>query len=288
MTARVRNLLPLVLAGVLSASAALVSSAAGEANAPPLKPEFDFTRLAYSDNNGFGFGGFGRRGGSWTTDAPEAEEHFLQGLKRLSRVSAGDEGIYVQPSDPELYDHPWLYAVEVGRWYLDGRDAASLREYLLRGGFLMVDDFHGSLQWESFMESMRRVFPDRPVVEIPDDHEVFHVAFDLGGPVVTYETEQKIRSSDQSVSRMKLPQGHRKIQIPGIWAIMNGTTYEQDGVTPHWRGIFDDNGRLMVAINFNMDMGDAWEHADSPQYPQPLTALAYRFGVNYVLYAMTH
>ena len=59
--------------------------------------------------------------------------------------------------------------------------------------------------------------------------------------------------------------GHRKIQIPGIWPVMNGVTYEQDGVTPHWRGIFDDDGRLMVAINFNMDMGDAWEHADTQQ-----------------------
>ena len=82
--------------------------------------------------------------------------------------------------------------------------------------------------------------------------------------------------------------GHRKVQIPGVWSIMNGTTYEQDGTVPRWRGIFDDEGRLMVAINFNMDMGDAWEHADDPRYPQVMTALAYRFGVNYVLYAMTH
>ncbi len=124
----------------------------------------------------------------------------------------------------------------------------------------MVDDFHGTYEWENFMLSLQRIFPDRPVVEIADDHEVFHVLFDL----------------DQ------------RVQIPGIAALRNGVTYERDGVVPHWRGVFDDQGRLMVAINFNMDLGDAWEHADNPYYPQPLTALAYRFGISYVLYAMTH
>jgi hypothetical protein len=270
----------LVLASATVAGSLLVAGDSGPAGAPlaPARPEFEFTRLAYSDG-GMGFG-FGRRGGSWTTDAPEAEDHFLQGLKRLSRVDAAEQGTYLQPMDPALFDHPWIYAVEVGRWYLSDEEAAQLRDYLLRGGFLMVDDFHGSLQWESFMESMRRVFPDRPVVEIPDDHEVFHVAYDLGGPVTPFS----IASNGEPTGTG----GHRKIQIPGVFAIMNGTTYEQDGTVPHWRGIFDDQGRLMVAINFNMDMGDAWEHADTPQYPQMLTALAYRFGVNYVLYAMTH
>ena len=70
--------------------------------------------------------------------------------------------------------------------------------------------------------------------------------------------------------------------------IRSGVTWERDGYTPHWRGIYDDEGRLMVVINFNMDIGDAWEHADWPDYPENMTALAYRFGINYVIYAMTH
>jgi len=148
----------------------------------------------------------------------------------------------------------------VGHWELSDADAEALREHLLRGGFLMVDDFHGTLEWETFMASLRRIFPDRPVVEIPDSAEVFHVLYDL----------------DQ------------RIQIPGLAALRNGVTYEKDGTTPHWRGVFDDDGRLMIAINFNMDMGDAWELADEPYYPQPMTALAYRFGINYILYTMTH
>jgi hypothetical protein len=219
--------------------------------------EFVFTRLIYAPNPWF-MRGFGRP--MWTTDAPEAETHFLQGVRRLTRVNAASEGTAVSLDDEALFDHPFLYAVEVGTWYLDEQDAARLREYLLRGGFLMVDDFHGVAEWEGFMESIRRVFPDRPVVEIHDTDEVFHVLYDLD----------------------------ERVQIPGIYSVMNGTTYEKGGVTPHWRGIYDDEGRLVVVINFNMDMGDAWEHADWPQYPEPLTALAYRFGINYLLYSMTH
>jgi len=253
-------------------SGAQAGSAEGGPSAPlqlaPPPPEFRLARLAYNDNFSMGFGGGrGMRGGSWTTDAPEAEYHLTQGIRRLTRINTidperagGDVVLPVRPLDDDLYDYPFLYAVEVGRWYLDDAEAARLRDYLLRGGFLMVDDFHGSVQWESFMESLRRVFPDREVVEIPDDHEVFHVVWDLD----------------------------HKVQIPGIYALMTGRTYEQDGVEPHWRGVFDDKGRLMVAINFNMDLGDAWEHADTPEYPQPLTALAYRFGISYAIYAMSH
>jgi Domain of unknown function (DUF4159) len=252
----------MALCGLLSAA---VSGSAPQnaVTAPPL-PEFRFARLAYNDNTAFGgFRRFGR-GGNWLTDAPEAEQHLLTGIRRLTRINAldpaRDEFIAVRPGDPDIFEYPFIYGVEVGRWYLNDDEAANLREYLLRGGFLMVDDFHGSAQWEGFMESMRRVFPDREVVEIPDDHEVFHVLFDLD----------------------------HKIQIPGMAALMSGRTYEQDGVDPHWRGVFDDTGRLMVAINFNMDLGDAWELADDPEYPQPMTALAYRFGISYAIYAMSH
>jgi len=216
--------------------------------------ELHFMRLIY---NG---GGYDRGwGGSWTTDFPEAEDHFGMGVGRLTRVDIGEPRM-LQVTDNTLFNYPWLYAVEVGRWYLDDLEAERLREYLLRGGFLMTDDFHGSRQWANFLESMQRVFPDRPIVDIADNDEVFHVLYDL----------------------------NQRIQIPGIAALRYGQTYEQDGVVPRWRGIYDDSGRLMVAINFNMDLGDAWEHADDPFYPEAMTGLAYRFAVNYVIYAMTH
>jgi Domain of unknown function (DUF4159) len=254
MTRRLRSKCLLGLAAAVLAVAAAGDDLGGAPDWPT--SEFHFVRMFYP-GNGYDRG-WGR--GSWTTDYPSAEYHFTKGVGRLTRVDIGEQARMLRLTDDTLFNYPWLYAVEVGRWYLDETDAGRLREYLLRGGFLMVDDFHGTRQWANFMESMQRVFPDRPVVEISDKDEVFHVLYDL----------------DQ------------RVQIPGIAALRYGRTYEQDGVQPHWRGVYDDDGRLMVAINFNMDLGDAWELADEPYYPENMTTLAYRFAVNYVIYSMTH
>ena len=221
--------------------------------------EFQFVRLAYSANRYGGGGGWGRRQ-AWQTDYPDAEFHFAKGVDRLTRIEVAESGRILTPLDDELFDYPWIYAVEVGYWYLNDQEASRMRDYLLRGGFLMVDDFHGTWEWAAFVASMEKVFPDRPIVDIPEHDEAFHVHYDL----------------DQ------------RIQIPSRMYSYTGQTWEKDGYTPHWRGIYDDDGRLMVAINFNMDIGDAWEHADWPDYPENMTALAYRFGINYVIYAMTH
>ena len=237
----------------------------GSSQADPDGSEFHFARLQYGGNGLGGRGGWGR--GSWTTDWPEAEHFLTEGISRLTNVDVtnvalynGEGGERINLADDAIFDFPWLYAVEVGRWSLSVEEAAKLRDYLLRGGFLMVDDFHGTYEWSQFEIGMKRVFPDRPILDIPDDDEVFHVLYDLDS----------------------------KIQIPGLGAYYRGVTYEQDGYDPHWRGIYDDHGRLVVAINHNMDLGDAWEHADTPGYPEPMTALAYRFAVNYVIYSMTH
>lgn len=220
--------------------------------------EFQFVRLAYSSNS-YGRGGWGRRQ-MWQTDWPDAEHHFSRGVDRLTRVAVAEQGRILSPLDEEIFDYPWIYAVEVGYWNLNDQEAAHMRDYLLRGGFLMVDDFHGTYEWAAFVASMERIFPDRPIIEIPENDAAFHVIYDL----------------DQ------------RIQIPSRMFIYSGQTFEKDGYTPHWRGIYDDEGRLMVAINHNMDIGDAWEHADWPDYPENMTALAYRFGINYLIYAMTH
>lgn len=222
--------------------------------------EFQFVRLMYSQNRfcntGWGRGGYQ----AWQTDWPDAENHFLKGIDRLTRVATAKKPHLLTPSASDIFDYPWIYAVEVGNWHLSEREAAHLRDYLLRGGFLMVDDFHGTCEWSAFVASMERVFPDRQIVEIPESDEAFHVIYDL----------------DQ------------RIQIPSRQYTYSGVTWEKGGYTPYWRGIYDDEGRLMVAINFNMDIGDAWEHADWPDYPENMTALAYRFGINYLVYAMTH
>ena len=223
------------------------------------KFEFQFARLIYTENpnmaRGWRFGG-----ARWTTDSPAAEIHLSQGIRRLTRVSTAPEGTAIALDEDTLFDHPFLYAVEVGGWDLSQKEAARLREYLDRGGTLVVDDFHGSYEWAGFMESLSRVFPDRQVVDIPDDDQLFHILYDL----------------------------NEHPQIPGLGSVYRGVTYEQDGYRPHWRGVYDDDKRLAVIINFNMDMGDAWENADNPDYPQPLTGIAYRFAINYLLYAMSH
>jgi hypothetical protein len=256
-------LCPLLLIGAAN-TVGLVQNADGSVQphlipTPGPRTEYTFARLIYVENPQFarswGYGSY-----RWLTDAPEAETHLLQGIRRLTRIDTASEGTAVRLEDDAVFDYPILYAVEVGGWLLSDTEAARLREYLDRGGFLIVDDFHGTLEWEGFMQSIRRVYPDRPVVEIPDSDEVWHVLYDL-------------------VDRP---------QIPGIAAVMAGQTYEKDGYTPHWRGIYDEKGRLSVVINFNMDLGDAWEHADNPVYPQPYTATAYRIAINYLLYSMTH
>ncbi len=216
--------------------------------------EFAFARLVYRGNDDNGWGP------RWRVDWPEAETHLLEGINRLTRVNNRSEGVLVKLSDDSIFDFPWMYAVEVGSLSLNDDEAQRLREYCLRGGFLMVDDFHGPFEWAQFAYTMKKVFPDRDIIELKDDNTIFHVLYDL--------PERK--------------------QIPGLRPLRSGRTWERGGNIPHWRAILDDDGRIMVAINFNMDLGDAWEHADWPEYPEPYSAMAYRFAINYVIYAMTH
>jgi len=238
--------LSLALSGLIALPGIAASSGDGSAH------EFSFARLSH----GGALGDWPR----WQADWPEAERHFLQGLDRLTAVDTAREGVVLDLDDAALFDHPWLYAVEVGGWSLGERQASRLREYLLRGGFLVIDDFHGPREWSGFERAMTRLFPDRPIVELSDDAEAFAVLYDL----------------------------RAREQIPGIRAWLGGRTWEKGGRVARWRGVRDDAGRVMVAINFNQDLGDAWEHADDRRYPQRLTAAAYRLGVNYVIYAMTH
>jgi hypothetical protein len=233
------------------------------------KSEWIFARLMYPQhpNARFAryrrFGSFDwREGGtSWSQDYPRADRHFAQAMRRLTRLSVRSVEQPVNLDDGnDVFNYPELNAGEMGDWKLTNEQVLALREYLLRGGFLMLDDFWGTEEWNRFNESMRRVFPDREAVEISDDDPIFHIVYDL----------------DQ------------RYQIPGQWALRAGTTYRNDGATAHWRGIFDDHGRVMVAMTFNSDVGDSWEWADDPAYPEKYSALGIRIGVNYIIYSMTH
>jgi hypothetical protein len=195
----------------------------------------------------------------WTQDYPRADRHFSLALRRLSRLEVRSVEQPVNLEDgSEVYNWPWLYAVQVGEWGLNEDQAQVLREYLLRGGFFMADDFHGTDEWAEFEKRIKFVFPDRPIEEIDDNDAIFHTVYDLND----------------------------RIQVPG-WEHL-GTGYKKDGIGAHWRAIYDDHRRIMVAISFNSDLGDAWEWADDPRYPEKFSGLAIRVGVNYVLYSMTH
>jgi hypothetical protein len=230
------------------------------------KAEFYWSRLRYTSANDYGGGGGGRSFGfgysfaGWSRDYPKADRQFLEALKRLTRIQMRSYEQVVDLDSDDIYNYPWVYAVQVANWSFTDTEAKRLREYLLKGGFLMVDDFHGTDDWERFMTGMRQVLPDRPVEDLPDGDEIFHVLYDM---------------SD-------------RMQIPGEQYVNTGRTYEKDGYVAKWRAIRDDKGRIIVAICHNMHLGDAWEWADMPEYPENFSSMAFRVGINYIVYGMTH
>ena len=244
-------------------------------NLPPdwqEKTEWVFARLMYPEHPNallarrMRWGAFmdWREGGtSWTQDYPRADRHFVQALRRLTRMSVRS---VEQPANPDdlndFYNWPWMNAGEMGDWKLTPTEAATIREYLLRGGFMMFDDFWGPEEYDRFDESMKLIFPDRPVVEMDSKDAIFHSVYDLDD----------------------------RVQILGDWCVHPSLQCQQRavGTTAHWLGVYDDKNRVMIAISFNSDIGDAWEWADGPQYPEKMAGLAIRIGVNYVVYSMTH
>jgi len=201
----------------------------------------------------------------WSQDFPRADRHFALAVRRLTRLHVRSVEQIVNLDEGDQFDWPWLYAVQVGEWGLTDPQGQALREYLLRGGFFMADDFHGDSEWYEFESRMKKAFPEKTITEIPNEDAIFHTVYDL--------TE--------------------KYQLPGQAHVAYGY---KDGIraTPgsgrgaHWRAIYDEKGRVMIAISYNSDVGDAWEWADDPYYPEKFSDLAIRLGVNYILYAMTH
>jgi len=185
----------------------------------------------------------------------------VEGLRRLTRIDIRSvEQVIDLDNTDDVYNWPFLYGVEVGHWSLNDEEAVQLRDFLNRGGFLMVDDFHGTYEWEVFEASMKKVFPDKPIVDLDSRDQIFHTIYDLND----------------------------RVQVPGNQYLRSGRTYEQDGYQALWRGIYDDKGRIVVAICANMDLGDAVERADEPAYPAEFSSLAFRIVSNYVVYNLTH
>jgi hypothetical protein len=229
--------------------------------------EFVVGRLMYPSRMRLGFsrGGDWRSGGtSWAVDYPKGDRTFARLLRRLTRVNARSVEQPVNPDDgDDIYHWPFLIVGLAGYWELTDQHCTMLREYLLRGGFLFADSFFGSDSWIGFEEGMKCIFPDRHIVDLTDDHPVFHAVYDL--------------------------KNMTKTQIPNMNSLMRGGAgWFSDGAVPHWRGISDDNGRLMVLIAFNNDVSDSWQWADDERYPADLANLGLRIGVNIAAYSMSH
>ncbi len=233
--------------------------------------EFHFVRLEYTDlpqyHRRWGFASRGANGeGWWVVDWPDADDHFSLGVQRLTRIETA-EPLHFGLGDKLLFDNPWIYATQAGWWGLTREETKLLREYLLRGGFLVVDDFWGPDQWEVFRSTMDLVLPGQQITDIAETDSIMHVLYDI---------QEKDRSF-----------------IPGTRHLRRGAggsvvVEQPPGSTPAWRAMYDGRNRVVVAANFNTDVGDAWEYADSPDYPEHMTTLAYRYGINYLIYAMTH
>jgi hypothetical protein len=234
---------------------------------------FYWTRAVYS-GYGRGWGGYGRggRGGSWATDYPKGDRQFLIVLKRLVRLNAYDWENAVSLADPDIRRFPVIYAVEVGRMDMTEEEVEGLRSYLDAGGFLIVDDFWGAREWAQFEYNIRRVFPNRPIRDLDRDHPIFSAYYDI----------EEILQVPNIGNGRRITYGWG-----GGWG-GGPPTSECGPCQPTVRGIFDDDGRLMVVINWNTDLGDAWEWAEDPGYPLRYSTFAYELGTNMIVYAMSH
>lgn len=233
-----------------------MEGAASDAELPAdfnTKAEFVLGRLMYPAS--------GWRGASWTVDYPRGDRTFASAIRRLTLVDVRSVEQPVDPDDgDDIYYWPYVHVGLPGTWNFKPEQASKVRDYLLRGGFMVVDSFFGSEEWAGFERGMRQIFPDRMIEELPDNDPIFHGVFNM----------------------------EKRYQVGNWHSRRFNRWYRADGHTPYWRGIRDDHGRVVVAINFNNDLGDSWQLADNPEYPEKFSSMGIRLGVNYVVYSLTH
>ncbi|MEM6706038.1 MAG: DUF4159 domain-containing protein [Acidobacteriota bacterium] len=253
----------------LLSSPVVTAGAASSRVEPPSTPDVEYPVYEYNGNFTFarikfeptrwGFGeytwGLDLK---WNHDYPQAEQNLMRILDEVTGIVPRMEGgNLIELTDPRLFEHPWAYMCEPGFWNPTEEELENLRSYLLKGGFLVIDDFFNMrgdfFQWRNFARQMKRLFPDYSLVEMTGDEPIFHSFFDL---------------EDINFGDPRLPQLQE-----GIFAI-----YEDN----------DPEKRIMLIANYNMDIGDFWEWSDTSFYPIPLTQKGFRLGVNYVTYGLTH
>jgi hypothetical protein len=200
-------------------------------------------------------------GEPWAIDAPAAEQNLSRRLRTATAIQVNDP-VVLTLDDPKLWEHAWIYMVEPGNLRLRDNEVPILREFLLRGGTVTFDDFHGPLEWDNFASEMKRVFPERQIVDLEPPHPIYSCFYQLEG----------------------FP------QTPGLGSFFAGRTWEKGGFTARLRGILDDHGRPMVLANWNTDMGDGVEWSNAEEYPGYVkyTAESYKMFINEIIYSLTH
>jgi hypothetical protein len=245
-------------------------------NDPEFKKDvFTFVRIRYSSHGGrYSYGGYGGdRWQRWRIDAPDSDLNLSYRLQQMTSLKVDPNGRILEITDPELFDYPWIYIVEPGGLEFTDEEVPILRRYLFNGGFLMVDDFWGDAEWENFYHEIKRVFPDREPVELPMDHPIFHCVFDL-----------KLSKNQMQVPNYRTGEESQRTGITWEWNHVGNTR------DVHFKGIFDDQARMMVMICHNTDNGDGWEREGEFQYyfHEFSEKKAYPLGINIIFYAMTH
>ena len=225
--------------------------------------KWTFVRIKYGsyDNEGGPASRLAYWDEPWAIDAPAAEQNLTRRIKSVTSIDVG-EPLVLTLEDPKLWENPWIYIVEPSNLVLKDTEVPILREFLLRGGTLTFDDFHGPIEWLNLEHELKRVFPDRKIIDLPPEHPIFHCFYEFSS----------------------FP------QTPGLGSFLQGRTWEKGGYTARLRAIEDDAGRAMVLINWNTDMGDGWEWSNASEYPGYVkyTAQAYRMQINEIIYSLTH
>jgi hypothetical protein len=254
------------VAGLLlwAATASVGRTAAGQNSVQPdaryAGLQWTFARIRYTSWT-LPPGRYTQEDEPWYIDAPAAEQNLSRRVRTVTAIQVNDP-VVLTLEDPDLWSYPWIYIVEPGNLRLTEKEVPILREFLLRGGTLTFDDFHGPIEWANLETELRRVFPDRKIVDLPPTHPIFHCFYQFDA----------------------YP------QTPGLGSFLQGRMWEKGGYVARLRAIEDDAGRAMVLINWNVDMGDGWEWSNAADYPGYVkyTAIAYRMEINEIIYSLTH
>lgn len=236
--------------------------------------DFQWIRGQYTNHSGGARGGYGmrRRGGWWDTDYPDSDENFLRGVQRYTNIDTNPRNHeYIELTDPRLFENIFLYMnwkrVPIGSSYsgpnFSPEEIEALREFMFRGGFVMVDDFWGQPHLDDMFMEMGKIFPEREIIKLNNTHEIFHVFFDID----------------------------EVAQVPGrmvTWDFGGFMNLDDPSYPPEVYAVLDDDGRVMMVANYNTDLGDGWEHTFYKGYPTKSTNDAYKIGINFLVYAFSH